>query len=261
MNERINRIHLLLEPLKQQIVNHKLYDSIKSIEDLHVFMEYHVFAVWDFMSLLKSLQNNLTCTTTPWVPIGDAETRFLINEIVVGEESDVDMNGIRKSHFELYLDAMNQAGANTIIISSFIDSILENKDVNQSIQLCNVPLAAEKFVDFTFSTIASFKNHLLASVFTFGREDLIPDMFYSIVADIDKISPNKISVFKYYLERHIEVDGGYHGLLAIRMIEKLCGDDNILWQEVENIAVQSLQKRIELWDAIYLQLENKSASM
>ena len=123
MNERINRINLLLEPLKQQIVNHKLYESIKTIEDLHVFMEFHVFAVWDFMSLLKSLQNNLTCTTTPWVPIGDAETRFLINEIVVGEESDVDMDGNRKSHFELYLDAMHQAGANTETISKFIACI------------------------------------------------------------------------------------------------------------------------------------------
>ncbi len=261
MNESINRIHLLLEPLKQQIVNHKLYDSIKTIEDLQVFMEYHVFAVWDFMSLLKTLQNNLTCTTTPWVPIGDAETRFLINEIVVGEESDVDMNGIRKSHFELYLDAMNQAGANTQTINGFIESIKENKSVKQSFQLCDAPPAAQSFVGFTFNTIASFKNHLLASVFTFGREDLIPDMFYSIVTDIDKISPNKISIFKYYLERHIEVDGGHHGVLAIRMIEKLCGGDDKLWQEVENIAVQSLQKRIELWDGIYEQLNNKATAM
>jgi len=260
MNERINRINLLLEPLKQQIVNHKLYESIKTIEDLHVFMEFHVFAVWDFMSLLKSLQNNLTCTTTPWVPIGDAETRFLINEIVVGEESDVDMDGNRKSHFELYLDAMHQAGANTETISKFIACIRENKSVKQSIQLCHVHQAAEEFVNFTFNTIASFKNHLLASVFTFGREDLIPDMFYSIVADIDKISPNKISVFKYYLERHIEVDGGHHGILAIRMIEKLCGSDDELWQEVENIAIQSLQKRIELWDGIYEQLNSKATA-
>jgi hypothetical protein len=170
------------------------------------------------------------------------------------------MDGNRKSHFELYLDAMHQAGANTETISKFIACIRENKSVKQSIQLCHVHQAAEEFVNFTFNTIASFKNHLLASVFTFGREDLIPDMFYSIVADIDKISPNKISVFKYYLERHIEVDGGHHGILAIRMIEKLCGSDDELWQEVENIAIQSLQKRIELWDGIYEQLNNKATA-
>jgi hypothetical protein len=171
------------------------------------------------------------------------------------------MNGIRKSHFELYLDAMNRAGANTQIINGFIENIKDNKSVKKSLQLCDAPPAAQSFVDFTFNTIASFKNHLLASVFTFGREDLIPDMFYSIVADIDKISPNKISVFKYYLERHIEVDGGHHGILAIRMIEKLCGSDDGFWQEVETIAIQSLQKRIELWDGIYEQLKNKSVAL
>ena len=92
------------------IAHHKLYSAI---EDMRVFMQYHVYAVWDFMSLLKSLQRNLTCVNVPWFPIGDADTRYLINEIVTGEESDVDQNGIRKSHFEMYLEAMDQCGADT----------------------------------------------------------------------------------------------------------------------------------------------------
>eukprot|EP01035_Chromulina_nebulosa_P046120 gene46120-62475_t len=99
MNEQIGRIQKAIEPLRQQVINHKVYSVIKDIEGLNIFMQYHIFAVWDFMSLLKVLQNNLTCTNVPWFPKGDAETRHLINEIVVGEESDVDMDGNRKSHF------------------------------------------------------------------------------------------------------------------------------------------------------------------
>ena len=113
MQQEINKITDSLENLRNQIINHKVYTTITTLEDLKIFMQFHVYAVWDFMCLLKTLQNNLTCTTVPWFPKGNADTRFLINEIVVGEESDVDMNGIRKSHFELYLEAMEQCGADT----------------------------------------------------------------------------------------------------------------------------------------------------
>src|ERR1700756_1207724 len=113
MNAHIEQIKKNIEPLRQQIINHKVYGAIKDLDDLKIFMQHHVYAVWDFMSLLKALQNNLTCTTIPWFPVGDAETRHLINEIVVGEEADVDNDGNRKSHFELYLSAMQQCKANT----------------------------------------------------------------------------------------------------------------------------------------------------
>lgn len=82
MNERIDRLKVTIEPLRQEIINHQVYSAIKNIDDIKLFMKYHVFAVWDFMSLLKSLQNNLTCTSIPWVPVGSAETRYLINEIL-----------------------------------------------------------------------------------------------------------------------------------------------------------------------------------
>ena len=130
MNEYIEKIKKAIEPLRQQIINHKVYSVINDKDDLKVFMQYHVFAVWDFMSLLKSLQNNLTCTSVPWFPKGSADTRYLINEIVVGEESDVDSFGKRKSHFELYLDAMSQCGADTAQIEKFISELKNTGDFN-----------------------------------------------------------------------------------------------------------------------------------
>ena len=85
MNAHFDTLNQKIEPLREQIIQHALYQEINNLSDLKIFMKYHVFAVWDFMSLLKSLQINLTCVETPWLPVGNADTRFLINEIVVGE--------------------------------------------------------------------------------------------------------------------------------------------------------------------------------
>lgn len=251
MQEQINRIKAISEPLRQQIINHKVYSVINSIEDLQIFMNYHVYAVWDFMSLLKTLQNNLTCTSVPWFPKGSAETRNLINEIVVGEESDLDSFGVRKSHFEIYLDAMHQSGADTSDIQKFISELQTKGDFTLAFMLANTPIEAQKFVDFTFRVIHSNKAHVQSAIFTFGREDLIPGMFISLVNDIYKNFPDSISIFKYYLERHIEVDGDHHSQLALQMTSNLCGENKDYWLEAEQATLESLKMRILLWDGVF----------
>lgn len=258
MNEHIDKLQKTIEPLRQEIINHKVYSEIKDIDDLRVFMEYHVYAVWDFMSLLKTLQSNLTCTSVPWFPKGSADTRYLINEIVVGEESDVDINGVRKSHFELYLDAMQQFGADTSKIQKFIETLNKTNDFNLAFVSSQTPNEAKDFVDFTFKIIESNKDYLQASIFTFGREDLIPGMFVSIVNDIHKNFPDNISIFKYYLERHIEVDGDHHSHLALQMTSNLCGTEEQFWEEALQATVESLKKRINLWDGAYKQIMSKT---
>ena len=251
MNQFIEKIQTNIEPLRQEIINHKVYSLINETADLKVFMQHHIFAVWDFMSLLKSLQRNLTCVSVPWFPVGSADTRYLINEIVVGEESDVDENGVRKSHFELYSDAMKQAGANFSQINQFIDLLKAGKSVNEALNAMELAQSIKDFVGFTFKIIDSGKAYLQAAIFTFGREDLIPGMFYSIVNDIHKKFPESVSVFKYYLERHIEVDGDHHSHLALEMTASLCGDDELKWQEAETAIIESLKQRIKLWDGVY----------
>ncbi|MBC7390238.1 MAG: DUF3050 domain-containing protein [Opitutaceae bacterium] len=260
MNDKIEKIKKVIEPLRQQIVNHKVYAAIKDLDDLKVFMQYHIYAVWDFMSLLKALQNNLTCTSIPWFPKGSADTRHLINEIVVGEESDVDSQGNRKSHFELYLDAMLQCGADTSQIEKFISVLKNTGDFKSAFETSAAPLEAREFVDFTFKIIGSDKDYLQSAIFTFGREDLIPGMFISLVNDIHKNFPNSISVFKYYLERHIEVDGDHHSQLALQMTSNLCGTDKQYWKEAEQATIESLQKRIHLWDGAYRQIMNRKTN-
>jgi hypothetical protein len=260
MNNRIELLKNTIEPVRQQIVNHKLFSEISTIEDLRIFMQHHVFAVWDFMSLLKSLQKNLTCTDIPWYPKGSAETRYLINEIVVGEESDVDMNGNRISHFELYLQAMDQSGADASKILSIVNAFKNNEI--QSIEYdSTISIGIQNFVNQTFEVIQTNKDYIQAAVFTFGREDLIPNMFYSIVQEINIKAEDQISIFKYYLDRHIEVDGDHHSHLALKMTEELCNEDEAKWDESTRYVIKSLEKRKELWDAILEEIKSKRETL
>jgi len=251
MNTQIARIQQVIEPLRQEIINHKVYSVINGLDDLKIFMQYHVYAVWDFMSLLKSLQINLTCTTLPWFPVGNANTRYLINEIVAGEESDVDGAGIRTSHYEMYLEAMEQCGADTSAIYKFIDTLKATKSLSDAYEAAGVPVAAREFVDYTFEVINGNQSHLQSAAFTFGREDLIPNMFISIVGDLNKKFPDQLSLIKYYLDRHIEVDGDHHSHLALEMTAELCGNDESYWTNAEAVTIASLQQRINLWNGVY----------
>jgi hypothetical protein len=257
MTDHIEKLKRTIEPLRQEVINHKVYSAIKDINDLKVFMQFHVYAVWDFMSLLKALQNNLTCTSVPWFPKGSADTRFLINEIVAGEESDLDLNGVRKSHFEMYLDAMKQCGADTVKIETFTGVLKNTRDFKSAYLTSEIAKEARDFVDFTFKVIQTGKDYLQSAIFTFGREDLIPSMFISIINEMQQNFPEDISIFKYYIERHIEVDGDHHSHLALQMTANLCSDNEQFWKEAEEAVIQSLKQRIELWNGVYRQLKVK----
>ena len=236
---------------KEQLLQHSLYNEIKTVEDLNCFLEHHVFAVWDFMSLLKALQAKLTCTTTPWIPVGNPEIRYLINEIVVAEETDVDQNGNRKSHYELYLDAMEALGADTLPIQNFLNDVETTKNIFVSIKHSDLHPNVKAFLDFTFRVIEEGDSHQIAAAFTFGREDLIPEMFTAILKKFQANFPDKdLSKLIYYFERHIELDADEHGPMAMKMIEELCDNDAKKWQEVEEVSIVALQKRIGLWNAI-----------
>jgi len=251
MNSHIARIQSAIEPLRQEIINHKVYSVINDIDDLKIFMQYHIYAVWDFMSLLKSLQIGLTSTSTPWFPVGNANTRYLINEIVTGEESDVDGAGVRKSHYEMYLEAMEQCGADTKTILEFTAVLKETGSFFKAYTEADVPREAREFMEFTFGVIDGKQSHLQSAAFTFGREDLIPHMFISIVRDLNQKFPDQLSLIKYYLDRHIEVDGDHHSHLALDMTAELCGDNEEHWKAAEEITIAALQQRINLWNGVY----------
>ena len=252
----ISHVTQEIQPLQEQLLSHPLYKEIKTPDDLLVFMEHHVYAVWDFMSLLKALQNGLTCTQTPWKPVGSAETRYLINEIVLAEETDINAKGERQSHYEMYIDAMQKAGASTVAIDNLVATDFDVIAIHEAIE--NLPASVRQFLKFTFDIIDRGNLHEIAAAFTFGRENLIPAMFTAIIGEIEENFPAKdLSDFKYYFDRHIELDEDEHGPMALKMIEHLCGDDNNKWDEVVAVSKEALKVRLNLWDGILSEIKRE----
>jgi hypothetical protein len=234
-----------LEPARTQLANHDVYASLRTIEDIRVFMEHHVFAVWDFMSLLKSLQRRLTCVEVPWVATGSPRLRRLINEIVLEEESDA-IDGTPASHFELYLAAMKSAGADTGAIDSFIGALRAGSTVEAALAQCGAPVGARAFVAKTFDLIAADQPHVVASAFTFGREEPIPGMFRTLVETLARGQTAELSPFILYLDRHIGLDEDHHAPMAVEMLAELCGDED----QATEAAISALSARLTLWSTI-----------
>ena len=208
----------VVKPLQKTLFSHPIYDSLlKSDKNVRTFMESHVFAVWDFMILVKQLQRNLTCMDKVWRPPQDLLTARLINEIVLGEETDENLGGGGYvSHYQLYLKAMKEVGAKTDVVEEFIANISAGKNIHEELQKKHISPHVRKFVTNTISSVER-PTPYVASQFFFGREDPIPMMFQKFIDNLE--DQNKYVSFKYYLQRHIDVDGDTHGPMAERLLE------------------------------------------
>jgi len=254
--ERLASIEARIAPLRDRLNTHPLYASIRTPEHLRLFMQSHVFAVWDFMSLLKALQSQLTCTIIPWSPTPFPASRRFINEIVLGEESDL-FEGRPLSHFELYLEAMQQARADTAPIRSLLSDLARGQFSPSTIE---APSAARAFVRSTFYLIHAGSLPALAAAFTFGREDVIPDIFRNLVRDLSASASGELSKFIWYLDRHIEVDSEDHGPISLRMVADLCANDDARWEQATLAAESALEARLALWDGILAEISAETAS-
>ncbi|NBW96353.1 MAG: DUF3050 domain-containing protein [Planctomycetia bacterium] len=242
--------HIDVGDARDRLVHHRLYGLVHSPERMRAFMEAHVFAVWDFQCLLKALQQKFTCTDFPWLPTPDREARRLVNELVLDEESDELPEGGHASHFELYVESMQDAGADTRPIERLLDALAAGATVPAALAAARVPGPAADFVRTTFSVIESGSMPAIAAAFTFGREDVIPDMFRHLVSSLAEQDPAAWGRFRFYLERHIAHDDAKHAPICRRIVARLCGDDPAKWAEASRTARECLEARIALWEGI-----------
>ncbi len=245
--------------LHERLTRHPVFSRLTNLPALQVFMEHHVYAVWDFMCLLKGLQRELTCVQSPWLPPADRSASRLVNEIVLTEESDDDGSGGFCSHFELYRAAMLEAGASTRSIDPFLAQLCVGASVSEALQTAEAPLPARAFVASTMRVVDERRAPNLAAAFFYGREQLIPDMFRALMADLPDSARAQTHTFRRYLDRHIEVDGDKHGPAAGRLLTRLCGDNEVAWEEALGTAVRCLEARVALWDGALRAIETRAS--
>jgi hypothetical protein len=254
---REQQLEITLAPLRERLVTHPLYAHLRDEGTMNIFMEAHIFAVWDFQSLLKALQRMLTCVEVPWLPTSDPEARRLLNEIVLDEESDQAPGGGYLSHFELYLQAMQECGANVTPIQTFLDSLNAGLSVEEALETSAVPPGVGPFVRATMAIARSAEPHRVAAAFAYGREEIIPAMFRRLVDQLAEISPRSWGTFRYYLDRHIRTDSDRHGPQTRLLVRRLCGSDDTRWCEAAEAAQTLLEARDRLWNEIALILTSK----
>jgi hypothetical protein len=237
------------------LARHPVWESLRDRASLVRFMESHVYCVWDFMSLLKGLQGLTTGVAAPWRPVGDARVRRLVNEIVLAEESDRLPDGRVAAHFELYLAAMDDAGASAGVVRRFLAALPDRAGsggltaaVRAAARAAGVPAPATAFMESTFGVIDRGRPWEIAAAFGIGREQAIPDMFTATLAVVGREA--RCGLFAEYLERHVELDGDEHGPMMLELVDALCADDASRWREARAAALAALEARERLWDAL-----------
>ena len=242
-----------LQALREQLFAHPIYGAVDSVPKLRVFMESHAFAVWDFMSLLKRLQADLCPSRVPWTPPKDVAAARFLNEIVLSEESDLDLDGEPAGHLDIYLRAMDEVGADASGFRAFLSLLELGRTVDESLNGIRARKPVRDFVRSTLDMAQNGETVEVAAAFLHGREDPIPTMFEQLLERLGGEGP-EAPRFRYYLERHIELDGGSHGPMGEALLERLIAGDAGRAEQAEAAARRAVQARIDLWTGLHAEL-------
>ncbi len=256
-NTSTDIIEQAIDKIRQRLLSHPIYASVDRIEHLQIFMKNHVFAVWDFMSLLKRLQKDVAGCDLPWLPPTDANFARFVNEILLGEECDEDGQGGYASHYELYLSAMTEVAADRKPVETFLRNLQAGMNSQLAFDGIDIPEKTRKFVEYNLHLAETGRPHEVAAAFCYGREDVIPEMFSQLVVTLNS-QGHRVERLMYYLKRHIELDGEHHGPLSQQLVLSLCGENLQKIQEAAESARKALELRIQLWDGVLESINNSS---
>jgi len=244
--------------LRARLDRHPIYESLRDVDDLRVFMAHHIYSVWDFMSLIKYLQHAVAPASWPWRPGADPAVQRFINELVLEEETDEagpDRPGEFSSHFQLYLRAMREIGADADAPLRFVE-IAGRDGIEAALASGVAPRPAAEFTRRTFAFIGTDRPHVAAAALALGREHMIPAMFRAFLSRMG-VSEQQAPVFHYYLRRHVHLDEDFHAPLSLRLLQGLCANDTARIAEARAAAVHAVDARLAFWDGVCAALPSR----
>lgn len=167
--------------------------------------------------------------------------------MILAEESDKGLAGRPLSHLEIYLQAMEEVGADISLFQEFIGLVRLRQSLDRVFDALPIPTHVRRFVERTINRALHGDPVEVVADFLFGREDLIPDMFARLLR-LWEGAGSPVPTFNYYLERHIALDGDEHGPAARRMLQAMAGHDAVNWEKAATAAVEAIHSRVDLWD-------------
>lgn len=242
-----DRLHRELVAAADAVSRHPLFEALHTMEHARRFMNFHVWCVWDFMCIAKSVQLSLGCFELPWKPTRYPYELRLINKLLTSEETDLPSSGRPASHFELFLEAMAEASADTGPIKIFIHLLNTGGSVNDALYHCGADRHSATFVKRTLTSIAG-PAHVRAAILCLAREELVPRMLSSLSETFLRLG--SLAKFRQYVDRHVALDFGEHGSIGADILRSLTRPDPALLEEGIRAATQSIIWRHEYLDNI-----------
>jgi hypothetical protein len=250
---KIDAFDQAITPLLKVLATHKVFCSINSIAHARVYLQHQVFAVWDFMCLLKSLYRKLS-TKDIWYPPTSSISVHLIGSIMLEEESDINEQGDRESHFETFVRAMEELDTDTSQIRGFIAWIKEEQSIEIAFEQIDVNPSIKKFV-LSNAEVLNLESHEVLSAFVFGRELITSIMFTNLMKALQHhmnyMDQSHLCTLISYLNRHISLDADEHFPKALKALIELIGDDLAKLDQTIDVAKKVLGIRIDFLDGIH----------
>jgi hypothetical protein len=249
MNPYIQTLETSLAPLQTKINHHTLLHNITTQADIQCWMSHHVFAVWDFVCLIKALASRIIPQQTPWLPAKDTDSVYLMQQILLEEESDQSPSGKHASHFLWYLSAMAECGTNTGSIKTLLHALESGQNNTWALSHCPIPKPAQRFLKHTFSLFDQ-PTETIAAAFVYGREAMTAGLFAALQQQIQTHQIPHCELLSGYLSRHITLDSEEHLPKARQMLINLCKQSPNRWRRAKQAAQEALIARWELLNGI-----------
>lgn len=240
-NEHRSKTHRLITQIEAKIQrssHHLVYSKLTSMKKIQCFVSYHIFAVWDSIKLLKSLQNKMSIALTKEYSAYPSELKRLINKIVFAQTSDLYPYGQPNDNFAIYLRAIAEMEINP---DYFLWDFLEAPD-----NLDSLKPGIKELVEFNLAIVRTGTTAEIMAAFFCGREKLNSTLFTSGI-EILKREGKECSILANYLARLLLENNFQSELISLELINYICQDEAESVRALQT-GLEALNLKQQLWN-------------